>query len=142
MLSEPVLVDTGPLIAMYVAKEPNHAACAQQAMTLPVGKAYTCWPVIAEASYLLRAYPRAREQLFQSLQQGVFVLLALTSDDLTGIRQVFSTYDDQEVDLADACLVHLANRENIEIVFTLDRRHFGVFRKADGTSLRILPEIA
>jgi len=45
----------------------------------------------------------------------------------------------QEFDLADACLMHLSDREAIPHVFTLDRRHFSVFRKNDGNALTLLP---
>lgn len=140
MLNEPVLVDTGAFVALYEVRDTHHQACTAQVNELPVGKAYTCWPVITEASYLLRAYPKACEQLLQTLEQGVFMLLPLTTSDLEGIRTVFATYHDQDVDLADACLVHLGNRENIETVFTLDRRHFSVYRLENGNPFRILPE--
>ena len=34
---------------------------------------------------------------------------------------------------------HLANREGIEIMFTLDRRDFGVLRLAHRKKLRLIP---
>jgi len=140
MLSEPVLVDTGALIALYEVKDPAHETCKIQAAQLPVGKAYTCWPVITEASYLLRSFPQARSTLFQAVERGVFVLLPLDVGDVPRLREVFKTYHDQDVDLADACLVHLGNRENISAIFTLDRRHFGIFRRNNGAPFQILPE--
>ena len=36
--------------------------------------------------------------------------------------------------------MHLAEREGIRHVFTLDRRHFGVFRTQQGESLVVLPD--
>jgi predicted nucleic acid-binding protein len=136
---EPVLVDTGPLIALYETKDPQHIACREQARNLPVGKAFTCWPVLTEAAYRLRRYPRERSKLFQAVRDGIYVLLPLDAEDMSEIEAVFRTYHDQEVDLADACLVHLANRERITRIFTLDRRHFGVFRMADGRPFELLP---
>jgi predicted nucleic acid-binding protein len=44
MLSEPVLVDAGPLVALYNAHDPHHAACVEQLKLLPMGKTYTCLP--------------------------------------------------------------------------------------------------
>jgi predicted nucleic acid-binding protein len=41
--------------------------------------------------------------------------------------------------IADGALVYLADREGIDTVFTLDRRHFLVYRLGNGRSLRILP---
>ncbi len=140
MKIEPVLVDTGPLIALCESKNIHHSACREQARLLPIGKAYTCWPVLTEAAYLLRRYPTERGKLFQAVRDGVYVLLPLSADDMADIAMVFQTYDEQEVDLADACLVHLANRENIGRIFTLDRRHFGVYRTADGRPFQLLPD--
>ena len=136
---EPVLVDTGPLIALYESKDPHHKACRDQAKLLPVGKAYTCWPVLTEAAYRLRRYPTERAKLFQAVRDGLYVLLPLGVNDIADIEAVFQTYYDQDVDLADACLVHLANREKIQRVFTLDRRHFSVYRMADGQPFQLLP---
>jgi predicted nucleic acid-binding protein len=43
------------------------------------------------------------------------------------------------IQLADASLVYLANREGIETMFTLDRRDFGALRLARGKKLRLIP---
>jgi len=43
------------------------------------------------------------------------------------------------IQLAHASLVHLANREGIETIFTLDRRDFGVLRLARGKKFRVVP---
>ena len=37
---------------------------------------------------------------------------------------------DQQIDLAGACLAQLANREGIDVVMTVDHRHFSLFRTA------------
>lgn len=140
MIVEPVLVDSGALIAIYNVNDPHHAACVEQLKTLPVGKAYTCWPVVTESAYLLRRHPAQRTKLLQAVAADEFALLPLGGKDLEGIQQVFEKYHDHEVDLADAALVHLAHREGIETVFTLDRRHFSVFRLNDRRPLRLLPD--
>ena len=128
MLNEPVLVDTGALLALYNVKDPLHHACRTQAELLPLGKAFKCWPVITEAAYMLRKRPEARDHLLSEVRKEEFILLPLRAPDLDGIQDVFTKYHDQDVDLADAALVHLAERENIRAVFTTDRRHFNVFR--------------
>jgi predicted nucleic acid-binding protein len=139
MVDEPVLVDTGALIALYNAKDPGHGTCADVAKELPVGKAYTCWPVITEAAYLLSGYPEKRSALFDAVHAGEFQLLQLDENDLPPIAEVFSIYHDQHVDLADAALVHLGNREDISTVFATDLRHFRVYRLRNGRAFRVLP---
>ncbi len=140
MLDEPILVDTGPLIALYNSRDPAHAACSAMVASLPVGKANTCWPVIVEAAYLLRAYPHDRNRLFEALKADEFILLPLYREDVSGMQKVLDAYRDQQIDFADAALVHLANRENIAAVFTLDRRHFSVFRRSGRKLFRMFPE--
>jgi len=140
MISEPVLVDTEALLALYNARDPYHSACKKQAAALPIGKVFTCWPIITEAAYMLRKHPAERDHLLRQTQQQEFCLLPLRASDVQSIRDVFDKYHDQEVDLADASLVHLAERENINAIFTLDNRHFRIYRRLDGTPFRLLPD--
>ena len=63
----------------------------------------------------------------------------LDADDLPSIEVVFTTYHEQDADLADASLVHLGNRVAISTVFATDQRHFRVYRLSDGRAFRILP---
>ena len=58
---------------------------------------------------------------------------------LPGITVILAKYADLGVQLADASLVHLANREGIDTIFTLDRRDFGVMRLAHGKRIRLVP---
>lgn len=139
MPNEPVLVDTGALAAIFDPNDQYHEACMAAARELPVGKAYTCWPVITGAVYLLRKYPRQRDALLESVEAGEFLLLAIDSSELREFREIFAKYHDQQVDLADAALLFLADREELQDIFTVDRRHFSIFRTRSGKPLRILP---
>ncbi len=56
MITTPVLVDAGPLVALLSAADQHHQRCVEQAKEL-VHSAYTCWPVVTEAAYLLRTAP-------------------------------------------------------------------------------------
>ena len=42
--------------------------------------------------------------------------------------------------MADACITHLANREGIEVVMTVDHRHFSLFRTAARKPFSLIPE--
>jgi predicted nucleic acid-binding protein len=95
--------------------------------------------VITEAAWLLRAYPLVIRRLLSSFRGRPFELVALGETDLPGIAAILVKYEGLGIQLADASLVHLANREGIEIMFTLDRRDFGVLRLAHGKKLRLIP---
>jgi len=50
-------------------------------------------------------------------------------------------YESSGLQFADAALVHLAERENIRTVFTLDRRNFSIIRLKRNRTLKLLPEV-
>ena len=137
-MKDRVLVDTGPIVAILSSSDEHHEDCVQQLQTLK-GTLLTCWPVLTEVAWLLRAHPLAINALLTSLTSGPFRLADLGEGDLPGITAILRRYQDLKIQLADAALLHLANREGIETVFTLDRRDFGVLRLARNRRLRIVP---
>jgi predicted nucleic acid-binding protein len=134
-----ILVDTGPLVAVLAKRDQYHATCVEvlKSLSPPL---ITCWPVITEAAYLLRQSPAALQSLFRMLEQGFLVLSPLDSSSAAWFATFFEQYQDQEPQLADAALVYLAEREKIDTVFTLDHRHFSVFRLPGNRHLSLLPE--
>jgi len=137
-VSGAILVDAGPIVAIFAEADEQHGTCVEQLRAIR-GPILTCWPVIAEAAWLLQRYPGAQQNLLISLGGRPFDLLGLDATDLPGIVAILAKYEDLRIQLADACLVHLANREKIDTVFTLDRRDFSVMRLAGGRKLRLIP---
>ena len=133
-----VLVDTGPIVAILLESDEHHEACVERLHHVR-GPLLTCWPVITEVAWLLRAYPQAIRKLLSSFHGRPFELVPLGETDLPGIAAVLAKYEGLRIQIADASLVHLANREGIEIMFTLDRRDFGVLRLTHGKKLRLIP---
>lgn len=134
-----VLVDTGPLVAILNADDQYHARCVDAAKSLR-GPFLTVWPVITEATYLLRHRPRAVDRLLSRLSDDKLRLVELTAHDVDAIRAIAGRYADQGLDLADAALMHVAERERIHTVFTIDLRHFTLFRTSTGGRLDIIPD--
>jgi uncharacterized protein len=140
LAAQRILIDTGPLVALFDRRDAYHDTCRVQAQTLP-GSLLTCLPVITEAAYLLNRYDsNLVHQLFAACRDGVYELLPLDSTDIGQIDRVIAKYQDLCLDFADAALMHLAQRESIELVFTLDRRDFSLFRTSNGKHLTLLPE--
>jgi len=137
-LTSRALVDTGPIVAILLESDEHHEACVEQLHHIR-GPLLTCWPVITEAAWLLRAYPQAIRKLLSSFHGRPFDLVPLGETDLPGIAAVLAKYENLPIQLAHASLVHLANREGIDTMFTLDRRGFGVLRLAHGRKLRLIP---
>ena len=135
-----VLVDTGPLVAILSRGDEHHGACVKVLRQLP-GPLFTCWPVITEAAWLLRKRPDTVARMFEGFTGGLFALLPLTNDDLPGVAAMMKRYDSAGLQLADAALAHLAERENIRSVFTTDRRDFSIIRLKRNRTLKLIPNI-
>ena len=120
------LTDTGPIVALMSASDEHHGRCTEVLATLP-SPLLTCWPVVTEAAWLLRKQPQAIDKLFAAFDAGLFALLELDAGAMPDIAASFVATKVQHR-LADAALAHLAERENIRTVFTLDRRDFSIIR--------------
>jgi len=134
-----VLVDTGPLVAVVSPADQYHEICLRTLASVK-GPLFTCWPVITEAAWLLRGHPLAFEKLLGSTNGGFLEILPVTGKDSDQIVDVMKRYANLRAQFADATLVHLANREDIRTIFTLDRRDFSVYRTARKRVFQILPE--
>ena len=131
-------MDTGPIVAILAEADEHHGRCVAQLRELRA-PLLTCWPVLTEAAWLLRHHPAATAKLFAAFETGVLELAPLDASDIPSMAAILTKYRTLGVQLADAALLHLANRESIDAVFTLDRRDFEVFRLRGGKRLRLIP---
>jgi uncharacterized protein len=122
-----ILVDAGPLVAIVDADDQHHATCvaALRQIREPLG---TVWPPLTEAMYLLGDVPKAQEALWEILARGAVQLLPLDLGDVPRMRELMRKYADRPMDLADAALLRVAEREGIRRIFTVDRKDFAVYR--------------
>jgi predicted nucleic acid-binding protein len=139
-VTERVLIDTGPVVALFSEDDGHHARCVGTLKTVrpPL---FTCWPVVTEAAWLLRTRPRSLYQLFEGFHNGVFSLLPLDADDLPAVAAIMRRYEDAGLQFADAALAHLAERENLRTIFTTDRRDFSIIRLKRNRALKLIPEV-
>lgn len=99
----------------------------------------TCWAVLAEAAWLLRRVPENLPKLMDLISSGLIVCPELDANAAPMIAEFARTYADLRPELADLTLLYLAERDAIEIVFTLDRRDFAVYRTRRGQPLQLVP---
>jgi uncharacterized protein len=133
-----VLVDTGPLVAILSKRDQYHRECISAARIVH-GPFFTSWPVVAEAAYLLRSRAEKIDKLLTRIRAGKLRLWQLDVADIKGISAILRQYTDQDLDLADATMMYLAERERIETVFTVDKRHFALYRTSQGKHLSLVP---
>jgi predicted nucleic acid-binding protein len=133
-----ILVDAGPLVALVDASDQHHLRCvaALRAVREPLA---TVWPAIAEAMYLLLDLPTGQAAVWEMLERRVLRLLPLDEHDIPRIRGLMSKYGNRPMDLADAALVRVAERDGLETIFTVDDADFTVYRINGRTRFRLVP---
>jgi uncharacterized protein len=70
--------------------------------------------------YLLNDLLPAQEALWEMLARKAVELLPLGLGDLPRIRELLRKYADRPMNLADAALIRVAEREGIRKIFTVD----------------------
>ncbi len=80
-------------------------------------------------------------KMFEGFAGGLFALLPLTTDDLPRIAGVMRRYESAGLQLGDASLAHLGERENIRAMFTVDRRGFSIIRLKRNRLLNLIPNV-
>jgi predicted nucleic acid-binding protein len=122
-----VIVDTGPLVALFDESEPAHQACldALQSMRAPL---ITTWPVLTASFYLLSDWQKGQTELWEFILSGGLTIAEIPASYCGRLGDLMRKYRDKPMDLADATLVVLAEIHKARVVFTLDRRDFSVYR--------------
>ena len=133
-----VLVDAGSMVALLDQGDPRHADCVAAIKEI-ADPLVTVWPAFTEAMYWPgRPTWRGQKALWSRLETGAG-LAPLDEDDASRMRELMENYRDLPMDLADAALVRVAEREDVTRIFTLDRRHFSVYRPGRRRRFAILP---
>lgn len=135
----PVIVDTSALLAFFDASEPDHDAVSA---ALAAADALVVSPyVVAELDYLVATRHGVDDELavLDELASGAWDLAAFDEEELRRARGVIASYRDQEIGVADASIVVLAERYRTRAIASLDRRHFDVLRPLDGAHFEVLP---
>jgi predicted nucleic acid-binding protein len=133
---KPVLVDTGFIVARLDRSDRNHAQCLEvgDLLTEPL---VTCEPVIAESCHLLRHLKGAKEAILENVQRGIFQIPFILSTRAGEVARLVKKYADVPMDLADACLVDLANQTGTSRILTLDN-DFNIYRWGKNRLFEIL----
>jgi predicted nucleic acid-binding protein len=87
----------------------------------------------------LRRHPGVVRQLLDSISAGFLELLPVQSAEAAEIGKVIEKYRNIRLQLADAVLVYLAERDGFDVIFTLDRRDFSVYQAGRKRAFRIIP---
>jgi predicted nucleic acid-binding protein len=136
-----LVLDTGPIVALLDASDPEHGRCAglvarvREDLVVPV-------PVLVEVDYwLLKLYGPDVWQLFvEDVERGAYRLHQLDERSLLRAAELERTYADLDLGLVDASVVVTCEQLGETKVATLDRRDFSAVRPAHCDGLLVLPE--
>jgi predicted nucleic acid-binding protein len=88
----------------------------------------TCDAVLSEAIFLVRALPQGPTAVLDLFKRGLIKLEFQTQEHVGELQRLFTRYADQQISLADACLVLMSEARADSLVFTLDR-DFEIYRR-------------
>lgn len=123
-----VLVDTGPLVALFDPSDAQHANCTKELARLERHRLLTTLAVLTEAICLLDFSNHAQRALLEFIARGAVEVVDFDAAAVGRASALMDKYQDLPMDFADATLVVLAESLGTTTVFTLDRRDFGIYR--------------
>jgi hypothetical protein len=122
-----ILMDTGPLVALFDPKDQQHQHCQAILKTLNEPLISTM-PVLTEAFHLLTPNSKGADVLRVFIAKGGLKLWFFDKKTLQTALQLMEIYHDRPMDLADASLVTAAQTLKISRIFTIDRNDFTIYR--------------
>jgi hypothetical protein len=135
-----VLVDSGPLIALFNQSERRHAYFDSRVQSLANEGAefLTTWPCVTEATHMLKVLDNRIDMLHWIAAGGVSAR-EFPSIELMAMADWMRRYSDRrEMDFADASLMWLAISSGTREILTVDRADFEHYRLPSGKTFSIL----
>jgi predicted nucleic acid-binding protein len=130
-----ILVDTGPIVALFNPRDSDHQLCriTLQEIREPL---VTTVPVLTEAFHILGPASHGAALVRDFITRGGLTAWHLNEETLQRAFELMQTYADHPMDLADASLVVAGETLRATTVFTIDRNDFLTYRARIGRSHR------
>lgn len=122
-----ILVDTGPCVALFDPKDPEHERCKEVLRKIR-DPLYTTVCVLTETFHMLSPGSQGSDRLRDFISQGGLSVLFMDSAGLQRAFELMEKYADHPMDLADASLIVAAEELRIFKIFTVDRDDFATYR--------------
>jgi hypothetical protein len=121
-----VLIDSGPLIALFDASDKYHQD-AVDFIKRNKFKLVTTIASITETLHLLDFNRNAQIDFLEWIQRGAVEINNIENIDFQRLKELTEKYRDLPMDFADSCLVYLAEKLNLDTIATIDR-NFSIYR--------------
>jgi predicted nucleic acid-binding protein len=117
------LIDTGAILALIDRSDKWHASCveAYDNSRLPL---LTTEAVLPEVFCLSERNICDARNVWFLLRSGAIQMSPIAHEDLPRIQALMAQYADRPMDFADATLVHVAARERLSLILTVDPDDF------------------
>lgn len=132
------IVDSGLLLASINRADPDHAWSVEvmRSSRFDLVIPALC---VAEVSHLVSRRLGARVEATLLRGLASFDVRAPSVDDWPRIAELVEQFSDLPLGGTDASILALAERMDAQAILTLDRRHFGVARPANGAEIVLPP---
>ncbi|MBL7995193.1 PIN domain-containing protein [bacterium] len=121
-----ILIDAGPLIALFDKSDSYHPAMMEFLRTCK-RRLVTNWPVVTETCYMLDHHKKARVDFLTWIQRGGVFLFTPGENHVARIIALIQQYADVPMDLADASLVAISEEMNITELISIES-DFDIYR--------------
>jgi len=133
------LIDTGAILAILESDDRWHTACVEELNSVHV-PLLTTEAVLTEAFHLIGIRPDNVERLWDFVRSGALTVKEISDNNLPDLHRLMARYSDRPMDFADATLVHVAIRENISLILTIDHDDFETYRLAGNKKFIVRPQ--
>lgn len=130
-----IVVDAGPLIALFRKRDRHHAR-VKRFLSTNRERLVSTLPVVTEVCHFLNV--DGKVALLTWIRRGGLSLQPILADDLDEMSALIERYTDQDMDFADATLVWLADLIGTHDIMTIDRRDFLVYRASSGEAFNLV----
>jgi uncharacterized protein len=132
------LIDTGAILAIVEADDYWHSACleALQSVRIPL---FTTEAILTELFHLIGKSAHNIGKTWNFVRSGAVTVRPVDDFDLPTLQALMVRYRDRRMDFADATLVHLAARESLSLILTIDHDDFETYRIGGRKKFTILP---
>ncbi len=132
------LIDTGAILALLDQDDRWHEPCVSAFTTLRL-PLLTTEAVLTELFHLVGDRRHEVAAAWKLVRSGAFTVAHLADADLPDLDALMAQYHDRPMDFADATLVHVAKRESVYTVLTVDNDDFETYRIGPRRHFRVLP---
>lgn len=136
-----IVVDTGVLYAVADRDDPDHVVSQQILADRSAEPLLVPITVLTETAWLIesRLGPSGEAAFLRAIHLGELTRVDLTAEDWGRVIDLVEQYADLGLGTVDASIVAVAERLDIGVIATLNRRDFAIVRPRHGAAFEIIP---